>query len=208
MDAKIVKRNDSASFSCGKNHGDAKIYGFRRVSQMLQATQITIKKPQSHDKPTSASSAFLKEKPSHEAMMDFQNSTQLLFRQTKETMRKIISSALCILGMSFFLSCDGNKEGLEKGKYAVVSVDFAEGTSPEEMAKYVSTFKPFEVTDCAFVLSQDSSVSYKYDEGYLYIGKDEKKYECEPMPSSGNMSYEILLNEGILKKVVIQKVKE
>ena len=110
--------------------------------------------------------------------------------------------------MSFFLSCDGNKEGLEKGKYVVASVDFAEGTSPEEMAKYVSTSKPFEVTDNAFVLSQDSSVSYKYDDDYLYIGNDEKKYECEPMPSSGNMSYEILLNEGILKKVVIQKVKE
>ena len=123
-------------------------------------------------------------------------------------MRKIISSALCILGMSFFLSCDGNKEGLEKGKYVVVSVAFAEGTSPEEMAKYVSTSKPFEVTDSAFVISQDSSVSYKYDEGYLYIGNDEKKYECEPMPSSSNMSYEILLNEGLLKKVVIQKVKE
>lgn len=78
---------------------------------------------------------------------------------------------MCILGMSFFLSCDGNKEGLEKGKYVVASVDFAEGTSPEEMAKYVSTSKPFEVTDNAFVLSQDSSVSYKYDDDYLVYRK-------------------------------------
>lgn len=75
MDAKIVKRNDSASFSCGKNHDDVKIYGFRKVSRMRQATQITIRKPRSHDKPPSASSAFLREKPPHEAMMDFQNST-------------------------------------------------------------------------------------------------------------------------------------
>ena len=47
------------------------------------------------------------------------------------------------------------------------------------------------------------SIVYKF-----ILANDEKKYECEPMPSSGNMAYEILLNEGILKKVVIQKVKE
>ena len=47
------------------------------------------------------------------------------------------------------------------------------------------------------------SIVYKF-----ILANDEKKYKCEPMPSSGNMSYEILLNEGILKKVVIQKVKE
>lgn len=123
-------------------------------------------------------------------------------------MKKCTSLLFSMLSLSLLFSCNDNVNTIKEGKYSVVSIEFKDGTSPEKMKEHISSMKDFEVVGNSLVLTPDSSVTYKYVDGYLFvnIGKVEKKYECEIDKSGNDISYDILLNEGDVKKVIIKNV--
>ncbi len=121
---------------------------------------------------------------------------------------KYTSLLFSMLSLLLLSSCKEKREMLTEGKYQVASINFKDGTSYEKMSEYINSMKEFEVKGNSFILSPDSSVMYKYIDGYLFVstGEGEKKYECEIYKTGDEISYEIYLNEGDVKTVRIKNV--
>lgn len=121
---------------------------------------------------------------------------------------KYTSLLFSMLSLLLLSSCKEKREMLTEGKYQVSSINFKDGTSYEKMSEYINSMKEFEVKGNSFILSPDSSVMYKYIDGYLFVstGEGEKQYECEIYKTGDEISYEIYLNEGDVKTVRIKNV--
>lgn len=121
---------------------------------------------------------------------------------------KYTSLLFSMLSLLLLSSCKEKSEMLTEGKYQVSSINFKDGTSYEKMSEYINSMKEFEVKGNSFILSPDSSVMYKYIDGYLFVstGEGEKQYECEIYKTDDEISYEIYLNEGDVKTVRIKNV--
>lgn len=121
---------------------------------------------------------------------------------------KYTSLLFSMLSLLLLSSCKEKSEMLAEGKYQVSSINFKDGTSYEKMSEYINSMKEFEVKGNSFILSPDSSVMYKYIDGYLFVstGEGEKQYECEIYKTGDEISYEIYLNEGDVKTVRIKNV--
>ena len=121
---------------------------------------------------------------------------------------KYTSLLFSMLSLLLLSSCKEKSEMLTEGKYQVSSINFKDGTSYEKMSEYINSMKEFEVKGNSFILSPDSSVMYKYIDGYLFdsTGEGEKQYECEIYKTDDEISYEIYLNEGDVKTVRIKNV--
>ena len=121
---------------------------------------------------------------------------------------KYASLLFSMLSLLLLSSCKEKREMLTEGKYQVASINFKDGTSYEKMSEYINSMKEFEVKGNSFILSPDSSVMYKYIDGYLFVstGEGEKQYECEIYKTDDEISYEIYLNEGDVKTVRIKNV--
>lgn len=121
---------------------------------------------------------------------------------------KYTSLLFSMLSLLLLSSCKEKSEMLTEGKYQVSSINFKDGTSYEKMSEYINSMKEFEVKGNSFIMSPDSSVMYKYIDGYLFVstGEGEKQYECEIYKTGDEISYEIYLNEGDVKTVRIKNV--
>ena len=126
----------------------------------------------------------------------------------KNIFMKYTSLLFSMLSLLLLSSCKEKSEMLTEGKYQVSSINFKDGTSYEKMSEYINSLKEFEVKGNSFILSPDSSVMYKYIDGYLFVstGEGEKQYECEIYKTDDEISYEIYLNEGDVKPVRIKNV--
>lgn len=126
----------------------------------------------------------------------------------KNIFMKYTSLLFSMLSLLLLSSCKEKREMLTEGKYQVSSINFKDGTSYEKMSEYINSMKEFEVKGNSFILSPDSSVMYKYIDGYLFVstGEGEKQYECEIYKTGDEISYEIYLNEGDVKTVRIKNV--
>lgn len=126
----------------------------------------------------------------------------------KNIFMKYTSLLFSMLSLLLLSSCKEKSEMLTEGKYQVSSINFKDGTSYEKMSEYINSMKEFEVKGNSFILSPDSSVMYKYIDGYLFVstGEGEKQYECEIYKTDDEISYEIYLNEGDVKTVRIKNV--
>ena len=123
----------------------------------------------------------------------------------KNIFMKYTSLLFSMLSLLLLSSCKEKSEMLTEGKYQVSSINFKDGTSYEKMSEYINSMKEFEVKGNSFIMSPDSSVMYKYIDGYLFVstGEGEKQYECEIYKTGDEISYEIYLNEGDVKTVRI-----
>ena len=126
----------------------------------------------------------------------------------KNIFMKYTSLLFSMLSLLLLSSCKEKSEMLTEGKYQVSSINFKDGTSYEKMSEYINSMKEFEVKGNSFIMSPDSSVMYKYIDGYLFVstGEGEKQYECEIYKTGDEISYEIYLNEGDVKTVRIKNV--